>query len=233
MMRRWVMALLFVALAADAGFAGARRPKAERSVPEDPFALAGPDVADPAPEIRLLELEGGLVRLSELWADRPLVLVLGSYTCPEFRMSSSSLLRLAQIFSDQVTVGLLYTREALPSDAPSPYPDWKPAPTSTPGVKVELPQAVDMEHRLEAAQLAATKLSLGSPVRIVVDGMEDAAWEAYGPAPHNAFLIDRHGTVMARQAWFDAKGMEVLVRHLLGREGPTQEADRDVSPEGP
>ncbi len=65
MMQRWLMALLLVALAADAGFAGARRPKAERLVPEDPFALAGPDVADPAPEVRLLELEGGLLRLSE------------------------------------------------------------------------------------------------------------------------------------------------------------------------
>ena len=51
--------------------------------------------------------------------------------------------------------------------------------------------------------------------------MDNAAWEAYGPAPNIAFLIEG-GYVVDRQTWFDPVAMDQTLRGLLRmREGTT------------
>ena len=37
-------------------------------------------VGDPAPDVELVRVSGGTTRLSEHWAEKPLVLIFGSYT---------------------------------------------------------------------------------------------------------------------------------------------------------
>jgi hypothetical protein len=146
------------------------------------------------------------------------LLVLGSVTSPEFRETAPGLQRLADHFVSRVHVVLLYTREAHPADGPGPYPEGgKP---SSPAGEFARSQHVEPPDRAAAAKHAWEKLGLGAPLKVLVDGMDNEAWGAYGPAPNNAFLIDRHGYVVARQAWFEMKAMESAIQDLLARDKP-------------
>ena len=55
--------------------------------------------------------------------------------------------------------------------------------------------------------------------------MDNAAWNGYGPAPNNAFAIDRHGSVVGRQTWFTAAAMERILLDLLVRDKPVPQPE--------
>jgi hypothetical protein len=208
----------------------ARRPPESRIVPQQGFAAVGPDVADTAPDFTLADTGGGDAVLSELWSEGALVLVLGSVTSGDFRKTAPGLQRLADGYTQQgVRTVLLYTLEAHPAGGQSPYGEaaGPPPPAATGMARAEHRDAAE---RLEAARFAAEKLGLEEPLRILVDGMDNAAWSAYGPAPNNAFLIDRGGYVVARQAWFDPDAMEGVLLDLLVRQKPPAEKKPEPAP---
>jgi hypothetical protein len=213
---------LSVVFATSSGFTEpqrrARRPPEERIVPQDGLDAAGPDVADPAPALTLADTDGKQVKLSDLWSQGALLLVLGSATSPEFRDTALSLQELAER-RRAVQVVLVYTKEAQPANGPSPYPDLPAVPAG----EFARPKAGTLAERRAAARLAAEKLKLGKPVRVLVDGMDNAAWSAYGPAPNNAFAIDRHGSVVGRQTWFEAQAMDAILLGLMARDKPAPE----------
>ncbi len=211
---------LGAAFAVSSGFTApqrrARRPPEERIVPQTGLDAAGPDVADPAPDLTLADIDGQQVRLSDLWGQGALLLVLGSATSPEFRHTALSLQHLAERREADVQVVLVYTLEAQPTDGPTPYPD---LPTVSAG-QFARPQTGTLAERRAAAKFAMEKLKLGGPLQVLVDSMDNAAWNGYGPAPNNAFAIDRHGSVVGRQTWFQAQGMEGILLNLLARDRP-------------
>ena len=188
----------------------ARRP------PSVPYERAGPDVGDRAPDLAVWGPGGEPIQLADLWADRPLILVLGSYTSPEFRETVDGLERLAGAFGVRIRTGVLYTLEAHPKGSKSPYGGEESAGAG--GVALEQP--VDLEGRRAAARLAMEKLPIRAAT-VVVDGMDNAAWNAYGPAPNNAFLIDR-GYVVERQPWFDPVAMDAVIRAVLQSQPPLE-----------
>jgi hypothetical protein len=209
----------------------ARRPPESRIVPQEGFAAAGPDVADPAPDLTLADSADAQVTLSELWSEGALVLVLGSVTSGDFRKTAPGLQRLADGYSHQgVRTALLYTLEAHPTGGESPYGE-AAGPPPPEAANVARPQHKDAAERLEAARFAAKKLGLDEPLLILLDGMDNAAWNAYGPAPNNAFLIDRSGYVVARQGSFDPEAMEGVVLDLLIRQKPPPEKKPAPEPE--
>ena len=209
---------LSAAFAASSGFTApqrrARRPPEERIVPQAGLDAAGPDVADAAPDLTLSDTEGEEVRLSDLWSRGALLLVLGSGTSPEFRHTVLTLQHLAERHKADVQVVLVYTLEAQPTDGPSPYQD---LPTVSAG-QFARPQAGALTERRAAAKFAMEKMRLGGPLQVLVDNMDNAAWNGYGPAPNNAFAIDRQGSVVGRQTWFEAEGMEGILLNLLARD---------------
>jgi hypothetical protein len=223
MMRRQPVARILLAIALCVVFATssgftepqrrARRPPEERILPQGGLDAAGPDVADPAPALTLVDTDGKKVKLSDLWGKGALLLVLGSATSPEFRATAPSLQQLAERRQPHVQVVLVYTREAQPANGQSPYEDLPLVPAG----EFARPEANTLTERRAAARLAAEKLKLGTPVRVLVDGMDNGAWSAYGPAPNNAFAIDRHGSVVGRQTWFEAEAMDSILLHLLAR----------------
>ena len=137
-------------------------------------------------------------------------------TRAEFRATSLSLQQLAEGRGPGVQVVLVYTLEAQPTNGPSPYPD---LPAVSAG-ELARPQAGALTERRAAAKFAMEKLKLGGPLQVLVDNMDNAAWTGYGPAPNNAFAIDRHGSVVGRQTWFEAEAMEGILLHLLARDKP-------------
>ena len=53
-------------------------------------------------------------------------------------------------------------------------------------------------------------------VPVLIDGMDNAVWCTYGPAPNSAYLIGTDGTVVARQGWYDPAEMELAIQAYLG-----------------
>jgi hypothetical protein len=209
-----------------------RLPPEARIVPQEGFAAAGPDLADPAPDFQLTDATGKPVQLSGLWSDRPVLLVLGSLTSPEFRKTAAGLQELAVSHAGLAEVVLLYTLEAHPQGRTGPYGTPPSRPPEDPQFNV--PQAGSAAERSTAARLAMKKLGLGEPLQVLVDGMENAAWNAYGPAPNNAFVIDMNGEVVGRAAWFDAAAMKSILDDLLAQnpKAEPEPAKKDGAEEG-
>ena len=216
--------LLVVALSAtfalSTGFTApqrrARRPAAQRIAPPSGLDAAGPDVADVAPDLTLTDIEGNEVRLSDLWSRGALLLVLGSATSPEFRATARDLQLLAERLHADVQMALVYTMEAQPTGSPGLFTDeGRPA---VPAGDFARAQAGTLAERRASARFIMEKFELGMPLQVLVDDMGNGAWSGYGPAPNNAFAIDRRGSVVGRQTWFDAGPMEGILRDLLARD---------------
>jgi hypothetical protein len=69
------------------------------------------------------------------------------------------------------------------------------------------------EERVRNARKTIEDESLTVPV--LVDGMDNAVWCTYGPAPNSAYLIGTDGTVVARQGWYDPAEMERAIQTYL------------------
>ena len=50
---------------------------------------------------------------------------------------------------------------------------------------------------------------------VLVDGLNDAVFNAYGRAPNGAYLVDKEGNLVFRGTWADARKMEHMIDTLL------------------
>ena len=70
------------------------------------------------------------------------------------------------------------------------------------------------EERLALARQVVEDEHITVPM--LVDGMDNAVWCTYGPAPNIAYLIGRDGTIVTRQDWYVPSAMADAVAGLLG-----------------
>lgn len=152
-------------------------------------AAAPPDVSPlvghAAPDVELLRPDGGSFRLSSL-RGRPLVLVLGSYTCPQLRHGAPAVNRLHARFGDRARFLLGYLREAHPEGEA-----WESTINRREGIR--LPEARTVAERAEHAALC--RRELGIPYEAVLDGLDGRAEAAFSAFPSRVFVIDARGTV--------------------------------------
>ena len=87
------------------------------------FAAEAPAPGTPAPDFMLLDTEGKPVKLSALVGTQPIVVQLGSYTCPVFRYRRFTMRSLREKYAGRVIFLVVYTVEAHPTGAVSPYRD--------------------------------------------------------------------------------------------------------------
>ncbi|MDH5214549.1 MAG: hypothetical protein OEY04_10015, partial [Gammaproteobacteria bacterium] len=59
---------------------------------------------------------------------------------------------------------------------------------------------------------------LGSTAPILVDNMENTAWQSVGERPNAAVLIDKGGRVLAQQKWFDDASIRDMIERHIGTE---------------
>ncbi len=177
------------------------------------FEHQAPAVGEPAPTFELRGLDGETVRLEELLGDKPIVLQLGSHSCPVYRYRRFDMEDLARDFGDRVHFLLIYTLEAHPKGSKSPYEDeeWVSLPNRVTGVFIDQPK--DLPARTARAEFSAEKLKL--PHQVLVDSMDNAVWSAYGSASSPAFVIDRHGNIASSQVWIDPKEIRRVLEELL------------------
>ncbi len=184
--------------------------------PRDQFG--GPQAGDRAPDFRLKDLQGREVTLKEFKGKRPVVLITGSYTCPIYRQRISSLEHLYQKYGKRVAFFILYTVEAHPLGAPSPYSgrEWITEENRKEGILFKQPSS----YEERCALVSRSRNALRSSVPVLVDDMDNGAWEQYGGAPNAAYLIDDKGNVRLRQGWFDPPAFEKALMEILQEDPP-------------
>lgn len=144
-----------------------------------------PLVGREAPDVTLLLPDGSPLRLSAL-RGRPLVLVLGSYTCPQLRHGAPAVNRLHERYRDRARFLLAYIREAHPEGEA-----WQSTVNRREGIS--LPEARTAPERAEHASLCRRQLKI--PFEAAADGLDGAAEAAFSAFPSRVFVIDARGTV--------------------------------------
>lgn len=178
-----------------------------------PDTFSGPREGEEAPDFELKTVDGRTVTLGRALQSGPVVLEFGSYTCPIFRDRHGAMEKLREKFSGRASFYTVYTLEAHPKGDASPYTgrEWVTFPNESRGILYRQP--VSEAERKDLAETARD--ALGMQTEILVDGMRNSVWRAYGGAPNAAYLIGADGKVRTRQGWFNPRGMEkALAREL-------------------
>ncbi|MEZ4756088.1 MAG: deiodinase-like protein [Flavobacteriales bacterium] len=123
--------------------------------------------------------------------------MFGSISNPPSRVQLVRWSALAKKYArEDVDLFVIYGRELHPGDGKQfkKYPQ---------------PQS-ETEKLAYAKEFAA----LGS-LPVLVDGLNDAVYTAYGKAPNGAYLVDKDGNLVFRSTWADARKMEHMIDTLL------------------
>ncbi len=171
---------------------------------------AGPKLGTPAPRLQLARADGsGLVNATSPESGKPVVLVFGSYTCPNFRKASAALNQLSERFGGQASFLLVYIREAHATDS------WQS--TINEREHVQIAPAASVEQKRDYAMMCQRKLSLRFPA--VVDGLDNAAERAYAAWPSRVYVISAGGVVRyssgLTEEEFDRAALESAIQSVI------------------
>jgi hypothetical protein len=146
----------------------------------------GPALDETAPDFTLSTRDGAeTYQLSKLIGERPVVLVLGNFTCGPFRAMYPEVDTLHKRFGQEATFLMVYVREAHPEDG------W--AMQSNVRAKVAVKQPTTLAERSAVCDQFCQRLNPALPV--VVDTLDDAVGNAYSGMPARMYIIDRQGKV--------------------------------------
>jgi len=166
------------------------------------FGPDAPGPGDRVPSFDLPALDGGRFSSSDL-GGRPVLLAIGSRTCPVTESSGPVLRRLHAEFGDKVRFVLVNTREAHPGDLfgqpQTPEEKWAHA--------VELRSHHDI------------------PFEVAVDDIDGTLHRALTPKPNSAYLLDLAGIIRYRAHWAnDERGLRAALS--ASAQGRTPARDR-------
>ena len=180
---------------------------AKYKLPETVKGEPGPKRGTLAPLLQLPRSEGGgAVKIPNPESGKPTVLVFGSYSCPNFRTAAPVLNELSKTFGDHVSFLLVYIREAHSTD------QWQS--TINERDQVALAPVASVEQKHDYAMMCQRKLHLR--FASVVDGLDNAAEQAYGAWPSRVYVIGADGRVRYSSALieeeFDRAALEAAVK---------------------
>jgi thiol-disulfide isomerase/thioredoxin len=172
----------------------------------------GPHIDEAAPDFTLKSPDGKTtIQLSKLLGSRPVVLVLGNFTCGPFRSYVPQMDTVYQRHKDHANFVMVYVREAHPTDG------WRMESNAKVGVAVKQPTTY--AERVKVCDQFCEKLKPTMPV--VVDEINDAIGNAYSGMPARLYVIDPQGKVAYKSGrgpfGFKIGEMEqALVMSLMG-----------------
>lgn len=178
------------------------------------FDRTAPVAKAAAPDFTLADLDGTEVSLRDLVGKKPLVVQLGSYSCPVFRYRRFDMQALQREFSGRVDFVVVYTQEAHPFDSNNPYTNeiWNPLINKV--ARVNVPAHTSLKERQAQAATTADRVELDS--LFLVDNMDNGVWQQYGAAPSPAFVLDLNGDIYLRQPWVNPEEIRKALVELLG-----------------
>lgn len=149
----------------------------------------GPMVGDSLVNAELFNLEGKPVEL-ESFRGKPIVLEMGSYTCPMYNNDVATMNSLAREYPD-VHFLVMYIREAHP------------------GERVKAHSC--FEDKLALAKL----IKEDEPNRsVLVDTIAGVAHKAYGALPNSVHVFDEKGVVVYRSDWSNVEVVEKVLASM-------------------
>jgi tetratricopeptide (TPR) repeat protein len=165
-----------------------------------------------APDFTLLLSSGDRrVRLSEFRGKRPVVLVLGSYTCPKFRSQTPALNALYERYHDRAEFLLVYIREAHGAGS------WQSTINQREGM--DLADAATFEQKRGYAASCLRKLKI--PYTAAVDPLDNGTEKAYVAWPSRVYLVDKQGHVafnsLLDELNFDASSLDAALQSAIAR----------------
>ncbi len=189
------------------------------------FPEAAPQPGEPAPALEVRSLDGSKTTLAELVGERPIVLQLGSHSCPVYRYRRFDVFRLQRDYTDRVDFVVVYTTEAHPDGAASPYRDreWLSFPNWITNTRV--PQPDTLGERISQAQWSSDNLDRSD--LILVDELDNTTWKTYGSAPSPAFVIDTEGFIVLTQPWIEPRAIRAALDQLLAEPDQPDDFDRN------
>jgi tetratricopeptide (TPR) repeat protein len=149
------------------------------------------------------------LKLSSYRNQSPVLLVFGSYSCPNFRTAAPALVELYKRYGKRVPFLMVYIREAHSTA------DWQSTRNEREGITVDA--AKTMEEKKSHADLCVRKLSIPFPA--VVDGMDGKVESDYQAWPSHAYLIDSKGIIRyatgLTELQFHADELEAALREAV------------------
>ena len=145
-----------------------------------------PLLGKPAPDFALPPSAGGAaIHLGDFRGKSPVLLVFGSYSCPNFRVAAPALKALYGRYGKRVPFLMVYIREAHSTA------DWQSTRNEREGIVI--PLAHTIKEKAESANMCLRKLNLPFPA--VVDGMDGKVETEYAAWPSHAYLVDAQGNI--------------------------------------
>ena len=177
---------------------------------EIPESSSASKALGPAPDFALPETGSGkTVTLHDFKGKKPVVLVFGSYSCPNFRAAAGPIETLYAKYGARVPFFLVYVREAHTGLT------WESGRNTREGIKVE--EAATMGEKQDHAAMCSRKLHLRFPA--VVDGLDGAVEKAYSAWPSRAVVIGKNGAMLYNSGLteldFHAEEMEAALKHAV------------------
>lgn len=172
------------------------------------YRTTDPGPGDRVPTVDLPTLDGGRLRTDDL-GDRPVLLVVGSQTCPVTRSALPPLADLHARYGDRVRFVLVQTREAHP------------------GQHIGQPRTAAEK----AAHAAAMRDDLRVPYEVAVDDLDGTLHRALGTKPNSAHVLRPDGTITARVHWAnDTATVRAALDDVLAGAAPRTRRGRTVLP---
>lgn len=184
------------------------------SLTETIYDRRGVQTGQPAPNPLVYGSSGGRQSLSQLWRDKPLLIVNGSYTCPVARLNNPGLGELQDRYRGELRVIVLYVYEPHPKGDPSPYTgeEWVTLSNMLAGILHRQPRSL-VERLILARQF---ERHIQGAVPVLVDDMDNPYWMAVGGGPNTALFIGTNGHVLAKQGWYHQQKMQQVLDRYFG-----------------
>ena len=170
----------------------------------------GPHLNDLAPDFTLPSNQTGKeFSVKSYHAKSPLVLIFGSYSCPNFRSAAEALKAMGERYRSNIPFFLVYIREAHAAG------QWQS--TRNERESVEVTPAKTYAEKQEHAAMCSLKLHLPFPA--LVDGMDGKVENLYHAWPSRAFVIGEDGKVLyssrLTELDFHPAEMESVLKRLV------------------
>jgi tetratricopeptide (TPR) repeat protein len=185
--------------------------KAAKAIEQEQEArTGGPKLNDSAPDFSLRQAGSDkTVAVHDFRGKTPLVLVFGSYTCPNLRVAAEPLRNMYERYGGRVPFLLVYIREAHDTSK------WQS--TRNAREQISLAPAKTFAEKESNSMVCSRKLHL--PFPSVVDGMDGAVERAYQAWPSRAFIIGDDGKILysshLTELDFHRDEMEAVLRRLV------------------
>lgn len=181
---------------------------------EDEWNRPSPKVDAPAPDVLLWDRKTGKTfSLLEQIQEKPLLLIIGSWTCPPFRyFAADPIAEIFEEFQDRLDALIVYTKEAhAENEWPMPIRDReverKLVERQQEGDSKSQPKTMK-ERRILANEFVGwmekgvdRPTGYRYPIPVAVDGMENDACSSYAAFPFRIFVLGTDGTLLYESGW--------------------------------